>query len=34
LGQPDSTVGDPTFGVINHTGNTERQVQVAVKFEF
>jgi len=34
LGQPDSTVGDPTFGVINHTGNTERQVQVAVKFAF
>jgi hypothetical protein len=34
LGQPDSNVGDPTFGVISSTGNTERQVQVAVKLEF
>jgi len=34
FGTPDTTVGDPNFGVINYTAVGPRQCQLALKFEF
>jgi hypothetical protein len=34
LGQPDSTVGDPNFGEVFGTAQTERQIQFALKLFF
>jgi outer membrane receptor protein involved in Fe transport len=31
LGQPDAAVGDPNFGVVTSTAQTERQIQFALK---
>jgi outer membrane receptor protein involved in Fe transport len=34
LGTPDNTVGDPHFGAVFGTAQTERQIQFALKFYF
>jgi hypothetical protein len=34
FGTPDTTVGDPHFGVINYTALGPRQTQLAFKFSF
>ena len=34
FGTPDTTVGDPNFGVINYTAVGPRQIQLALKFNF
>jgi hypothetical protein len=34
FGTPDSTVGDPKFGAVTSTGNTPRQLQLALKLTF
>lgn len=34
FGIPDAFVTDPTFGLVSSTANTERQIQLAVKFYF
>ena len=35
FGTPDTTVDDPSFGQIGYTsGNGQRQVQLAIKFNF
>ncbi|MGB8480089.1 MAG: TonB-dependent receptor [Acidobacteriaceae bacterium] len=34
FGGPDNGIEDPNFGVVSSTANTERQLQVAVKFYF
>jgi hypothetical protein len=31
---PDSNLQDPNFGVVSSTANTERQLQIALKFYF
>jgi len=31
---PDNGISDPTFGVVSSTVNTERQLQLALKFYF
>jgi len=31
---PDNGISDPTFGVVSSTANTERQLQLALKFYF
>src|SRR4029077_16639577 len=31
---PDTNISDPTFGVVSSTANTERQMQIALKFYF
>jgi hypothetical protein len=32
--QPNSTLGNPNFGVVTRTRNTPRELQFALKFEF
>jgi hypothetical protein len=34
LGQPDSTLGDPAFGQVSQTAQTEREIQFALKLYF
>jgi hypothetical protein len=34
FGTPNTTVGDPQFGVINYTAVGPRQIQLALKFSF
>jgi hypothetical protein len=34
LGTPDQGADDPTFGLINGTNSTERQIQLALKYTF
>lgn len=34
LGAPDSTLGDPTFGQVLATAQTEREIQFALKLYF
>jgi Carboxypeptidase regulatory-like domain/TonB dependent receptor len=34
LGQPDSTIGDPAFGSVSQTAQTEREIQFALKLSF
>jgi hypothetical protein len=34
FGIPDTTLGDPNFGLVSTTASTERQLQVALKFYF